>query len=123
MEPRISMFSYRSRGVVETRVVPPLKHASLIPLGGRGMPSPSASFDLDSSSLARVLDFAAPSFSPLGPHAVTGAPVLAPCGDDVVFFCECAPPSLGDGDPVLRLSCARCSPGPYSCLRFPLVRR
>lgn len=28
------------------------------------MPSPSASFDLDGSSLARVLDLAAPSFSP-----------------------------------------------------------
>lgn len=44
------------------------------------MPSPSASFDLDGSSLARVLDLAAPSFSlsPLGSHAVAGAPVLAP---------------------------------------------
>lgn len=87
------------------------------------MPSPSASFDLDSSSLARVLDLAAPSFSPLGSHAVTSAPVLAPCGDDVVFFREFAPPSQDDGDPVLRLSCERCAPGPYSCLRFLLVRQ
>lgn len=42
------------------------------------MPSPSASFDLDSSSLARGLDLAAPSFSPLGSHAVADASVLAP---------------------------------------------
>lgn len=36
MEPRISMFSSRSREVVETRVVPPLKHGLANTLRGKG---------------------------------------------------------------------------------------
>lgn len=53
MEPRISMFFFPRGGVAETRVVLPLKHGLANALRGR-MPSPSASFDLDSSSLARA---------------------------------------------------------------------
>lgn len=87
MEPRISMF-FLPPGVAETRVVLPLKHGLANALSSRGrMPSPSASFDLDSSSLARAPTWQHP-LSP-GSHAVAGVqPVSARRATKLFFFDE-----------------------------------